>query len=315
MDNEFEFIKNKLQPLAFSKKEARSLSDDCAFFENLNNLVVSVDCSIEGVHVPIGTDIAIQSRRAILRAISDLATFGSSPLCIFTSLSLPNSFKKKDFDRIAEGYRKALVEYDIFLAGGDITSHDGLPIFSITVFGDKANKKLGRNKSKPGDLIVVSGPIGDSFLGLEILKNKLNSNSLEDENLINKFLCPEPKIELGKKIKSYAKSIIDISDGLLSELDHLCKNSEVGSEIYIRDIPFSPQAKDYLNSNYYKYSDLITGGDDYELLYTINPKDKSLIDENSFIIGQITSDKNIKVYSEDNKLIQVANENIGYKHF
>ncbi|MBH87978.1 MAG: thiamine-phosphate kinase [Pelagibacterales bacterium] len=315
MENEFEFIKNKLRPLTFSKKEARGLSDDCAFFEKIKDLVVSVDSSIEGVHVPEGTDIDIQARRAVLRSISDLATFGSTPICVFTAMSLPSTFKQQDFDQIAEGYRKALVEYDIFLAGGDITSHEGLPIFSVTAFGANANKELGRNKTKPGDLIVVSGSIGDSFLGLEILKNNLKVSSLEEENLIKKFLIPEPKIELGKDIKSFANSIIDISDGLLSELNHLCENSGVGSEVYIRDIPISSTAKNYIASNLYNYKDLLSGGDDYELLYTIDPKDKALIDDNSFIIGKINSDKKIILYSEEGKSIDIKNEIIGYKHF
>ena len=315
MENEFDFIKNKLKPLTFKKNEARGLSDDCAYFKNLNDLVVSVDTSIEGVHVPLGTDLAIQSRRAVLRAVSDLATFGSSPICVFVAMSLPNSSQQIDLDKIAQGLRKALVEYDIFLAGGDITKHEGLAIFSITVFGDKANKDLGRNKARVGDLILVSGPIGDSYLGLELLKNKISVNSLEDKNLINKFLNPDPKIQLGKKIKSYATSIIDISDGLLSELHHLSKNSEVGANIYIKDIPFSVAAKNYLEADLYNYIDLITGGDDYELLYTINPKNKDLIDDDSFIIGKIISDKKINLYSIDNNIIDINNSSFGYKHF
>ena len=315
MENEFEFIKNKLRPLTFSKKEARGLSDDCALFQNLKDLVVSVDTSIEGVHIPEGTDIAVQARRAVLRSISDLATFGSSPICAFIAMSLPSSFEQQDFDKVADGLKKAFLEYDIFLAGGDITTHKGLPIFSVTVFGDNANKELGRNNSKPGDLIVVSGPIGDSFLGLELLNKNLKTYSFEDKNLIKKFLIPEPKIELGKNIKSFATSIIDISDGVLSELNHLCKNSGVGSEIYIRDIPFSSYAKKYITSNLYNYKDLLCGGDDYELLYTIEPKDEKLIDENSFIIGKINSKNKISIYLEDGNIIDINNEILGYKHF
>ncbi len=316
MNNEFNFIKNKLKPLTFNKKEARELSDDCAVFDSLKDLVVSVDSSVEGVHVPVGTDLVIQSRRAILRAISDLSTFGSSPLCVFAAMTLPSKFKEFDFEKIAEGFRKALIEYDIFLAGGDITSHTGYPIFSITVLGDKGNIELGRNKAKAGDLLVVSGSIGDSFIGLKILTNKnLMINSIEAKELINKFLIPNPKIELGKNIKLFATSIIDISDGLLSELNHLCENSKVGADIYMKDIPFSGIAKKYLDTKVFNEIDLITGGDDYELLYTINPKDKNLLDESSYIIGQIISEKKINLYSKDNKLIDINDKNTGYIHF
>lgn len=316
MKNEFNFIQSKLKPLSFNNKEARGLSDDCAIFNNLNDLVISVDTSVEGVHVPIGTDIGIQSRRAILRALSDLATFGSSPICIFAAMTLPKSFQESDFDRIAEGYRKALIEYDIFLAGGDITSQDGLPIFSITVLGDKGNVELGRNKAREGDLIVVSGSIGDSFVGLNLLMDDdLKQKSLVDNSLVNKFLIPNPQIELGKNIKMFATSIIDISDGLISEINHLCENSKVGADINIIDIPISIEAKKYVDSNIFNHIDLITGGDDYELLYTIDPKDENLIDENSSIIGKIISGNKINLYSKDKNLIDVNKIILGYKHF
>jgi thiamine-monophosphate kinase len=312
MENEFSFIKNKLRPLSFGKKEARGLSDDCALFPNINNLVISVDSSIEGVHIPIGTDVSIQARRSILRALSDLATFGSKPLCVFSSVNIPNSFVNKDFDKIADGFRKALIEYDIFLAGGDTTSYPGPPIFTITALGDNGAKKVGRNGAKKGDLIVVSGEIGDSFIGLQLLQNNIEVSFEEDKTLINKFLIPNPRIDIGKIIVNYATSIIDISDGLLADLDHICKNSNVGAEIYIKDIPFSIGAQNYINSNVFNHISLITGGDDYELLYTIDPKK---IDASSSIIGKITDGDGLSLYSTNNKLIDSSEKFMGYKHF
>ena len=315
MENEFSFIKNKLRPLSFGKKEARGLSDDCALFPNINNLVISVDSSIEGVHIPIGTDVSIQARRSILRALSDLATFGSKPLCVFSSVNIPNSFVNKDFDKIADGFRKALIEYDIFLAGGDTTSYPGPPIFTITALGDNGAKKVGRNGAKKGDLIVVSGEIGDSFIGLQLLQNNIEVSFEEDKTLINKFLIPNPRIDIGKIIVNYATSIIDISDGLLADLDHICKNSNVGADIYIKDIPFSTGAQNYINSNIFDHISLITGGDDYELLYTIDPKDIKKIDERSSIIGKITDGDSLSLYSINNKLIDASEKFMGYKHF
>jgi len=316
MENEFSFIKNKLRPLTFGKKEARELSDDCALFPNINNLVVSVDSSIEGVHVPLGTDISVQARRSILRALSDLATFGSKPLCVFSSVNIPKSFSNKGFDKIADGFRKALIEYDIFLAGGDTTSYPGPPIFTITALGDNGAKKVGRNGAKKGDLIVVSGEIGDSFIGLQLLQNNnLKVSFEEDKVLINKFLIPNPRIEIGKIIVNYATSIIDISDGLLADLDHICKNSNVGAEVYIKDIPFSKGAQNYISSNIFNHIALITGGDDYELLYTVDPKDIKKIDDSSSIIGQITDECGLNLYSHNNELIDTSEKFMGYKHF
>ena len=108
MEDEFSFIKNKLKPLAFERKEARGLSDDCALFPNIDNLVVSVDSSIEGIHVPIGTDISVQARRAILRAISDLATLGAQPLCVFSAINIPKSFRNIELDNIDKTITKLL---------------------------------------------------------------------------------------------------------------------------------------------------------------------------------------------------------------
>jgi thiamine-monophosphate kinase len=315
MENEFSFIKNKLRPLSFGKKEARGLSDDCALFPNINNLVISVDSSIEGVHIPIGTDVSIQARRSILRALSDLATFGSKPLCVFSSVNIPNSFVNKDFDKIADGFRKALIEYDIFLAGGDTTSYPGPPIFTITALGDNGAKKVGRNGAKKGDLIVVSGEIGDSFIGLQLLQNNIEVSFEEDKTLINKFLIPNPRIDIGKIIVNYATSIIDISDGLLADLDHICKNSNVGADIYIKDIPFSKGAQNYINSNIFNHIALITGGDDYELLYTIDPIDINKLDASSSIIGKITDGHDLSLYAANNKLIDTSEKFMGYKHF
>jgi thiamine-monophosphate kinase len=113
----------------------------------------------------------------------------------------------------------------------------------------------------------------------------------------------------------FATSIIDISDGLISEINHLCENSKVGADINIIDIPISIEAKKYIDSNIFNHIDLITGGDDYELLYTIDPKDENLIDENSSIIGKIISGNKINLYSKDKNLIDVNKIILGYKHF
>ena len=102
---------------------------------------------------------------------------------------------------------------------------------------------------------------------------------------------------------------------MLADLDHICKNSNVGAEIYIKDIPFSIGAQNYIDSNVFNHISLITGGDDYELLYTIDPKDINKIDANSSIIGKITDGDGLSLYSTNNKLIDTSEKFMGYKHF
>ena len=116
-------------------------------------------------------------------------------------------------------------------------------------------------------------------------------------------------------IVNFATSIIDISDGLLADLDQVCKNSNVGAEVYIKDIPFSKGAQNYISSDVFNHLDLITGGDDYELLYTIDPKDINKIDESSSIIGKITDWDGLSLFSINNKLMDSSTKSMGYKHF
>ena len=316
MFEEFSFIEKKLQPLTFGNKAARNLKDDCSFFSKVNDLVISVDNSIEGIHVPLGTDSRIQARRAVLRALSDIATFGASPLCILSSISIPNNFKKNIFDKIASGFKDALIEYEMFLAGGDITIYEGPLSFSITVLGRNGVENLGRTGAKNGDLIVLSGDIGSSFIGLKLLQNKISQEKVDNYTFfINKFLVPFPRIELGKLISSFSTSIIDISDGLISDLNHICSQSNLGARININNIPVSKVAKNLMNSKIISFSDLITAGDDYELLYTINPKDSENIDEDSIIIGEMLKDSECKVVDENNKIIISDKGLTGYRHF
>ena len=148
----------------------------------------------------------------------------------------------------------------------------------------------------------------------KLLQNN-NASFNEDKTLINKFLIPNPRIDIGKIIINYATSLIDISDGLLADLGHICKNSNVGAEIFIKDIPISKGAQNYIDSNAFSHIDLITGGDDYELLYTINPKDIKNLDNNSYIIGKIIEGDSLNLYSIDNQLLNPNDTFMGYKHF
>ena len=316
MYEEFSFIEQKLEPLTFGNPAARELKDDCSFFSNINNLVISVDNSIEGIHVPLGTDVKVQARRAVLRALSDIATFGANPLCIFSSICIPHDYKTNFFDKIAIGFKEALIEYDMFLAGGDITLYEGPLSFSITVLGSDGIKNMGRNGAKKGDLVVLSGNIGSSFIGLKLLKNEISKKQVNDFTfLINKFLVPFPRISLGKNISHFSTSIIDISDGLMSDLNHICLQSKLGAKINLDNIPILEDAKKLIDAKIITLKDLITAGDDYELLYTIDPKDSINIDEGSVIIGEMHEDNDYKVVNISNEIIISDKDLKGYKHF
>ena len=315
MYGEFSFIEKKLEPLTYGNDAARNLRDDCAFFSSINNLVISVDNSLEGIHVPIGTDEKIQARRAVLRALSDIATFGATPICIFSAISLPKNIKSNIFDKIALGFKEALLEYDMFLAGGDTSSYDGPLTFSITVLGDNGVKNSGRKGAKHGDLLVVSGNIGSSFIGLKLINNEISKETVSNyEYFINKFLVPYPRINLGKKICNFSSSIIDISDGLLGDLKHICDLNGFGAKIDLKKIPLIEDVKKLVDLKEINIKDLLTAGDDYELLFTIDPKDSIHLDEDTTIIGKIVSDNSQKIVDENDKIIITDKDFSGFKH-
>ena len=314
--NEFDFIKEQLRPLTYGKKEARNLIDDCAFFNNVKGLTVSVDSSIEGVHVPTGTAIEIQSKRSVLRALSDLAAFGAKPLCVFIAINLPKGIKHRFLEKISLGLEIVLSEYNIFLAGGDISSYEGPVSFSVTVVGEKAGKISGRSGAKKGDLVVMTGNLGDAYMGRMLIQNNnYNIDKKETKDLINKFYNPLPRINLGMKVNKYATSIIDISDGFLSELRHICINSKVRASINIDKLSLSKVVKSLINIKKVKYFDILTGGDDYELLYTINPINIARLDDESSVIGQIVEGSEIKILDKNSLALKFENKELGYKHF
>ena len=314
--NEFDFIKEQLNPLTYGKKEARNLVDDCAFFKNVEGLTISVDTSIEGIHVPTGTSVEIQSERSVLRALSDLAAFGAKPLCIFAAISLPKTFKYRLLKEISLGLKRVLDDYKIFIAGGDISSYEGPLNFSITVLGEKTTNIAGRSGAKPGDLVVMSGNLGDSYIGrMLIKKNYYDLKKEETKKLIKKFYKPSPRISLGMIINKFSTSAIDISDGLLSELNHICVNSNVGAFINVEKLPLSKVLKSVIENKKIRYLDILTGGDDYELLYTVNPSNIGRLDSESSVIGEIVKKSGIKVIGQNSLALKFKKDELGYKHF
>ena len=314
--SEFDYIQTYLRPLTRGKKEARDLIDDCAYFKKIKGLTISVDSSIEGVHVPSGTDINLQAERSVLRALSDLATFGAKPLCFFSSINIPKNINCNQLKLVARGFERVFKNFDVFLAGGDISSYGGPLCFVITVVGEKAKRIPGRSGAKPGDLIVMSGSLGDAYIGRMLIENKRFSVSkIGKTRLIKKFIRPYPRINTGCTVAKFATSIVDISDGLLSEMDHICKNSKVGANILIENLPLSSDVKNLVLQKKVKYVELLKAGDDYELLYTIDPKNRSRLDSESSVIGQIVKDEGIKLSSKNSLNISIKNNELGYKHF
>ncbi len=244
---EFDIINKFFKPIACP--DSAGLSDDCAFFEGY---CVTKDMLVAGVHF-FASDAPYDLARKSLRVnLSDLAASGAEPFGFMLGLALPKTTDEKWLAEFAAGLKSDITKYKIQLLGGDTAYHDGELTISITAIG-KCEKPVTRGGAKVGDNIFVSGAIGGGYIGLQ---TKIKNQSSKAE----KYDLPNPRIDLIPIIRKHANSCIDISDGLLGDLGHICDESGVGAEIFSDKIPLFSKEADVMAQ--------ITGGDDYELLFT-----------------------------------------------
>ncbi len=311
-------IEKYFKPLAKNFSDSLALSDDAAILKILKNqnLVISVDNFIYGVHCPDSINISHAIYRAILIAVSDLSAMAAKPYCIFLALNLKKDLRIKFFEDLQKGIKKALESTETELAGGDLCSSRGPISFSITAVGEGRKKTLLKRKgAKPGQLLCVSGNIGDAKIGLDsLLKNKKIKPTLLKNYFVKKFLYPPLRSNFSRNISQYVSSCIDISDGLLIDVSKLAKNSNCGLEVFSKDIPISMQAKKILKKKSLSIQKLISAGDDYELAFSVNRK-------NFCIIKEIAKKNNTKIsvigkFNNGNRVL-LDNKNFpyGYSHF
>ncbi len=269
--NEFEYIYTYFRPL--TNKFAKNLNNDAAVFKQRSSfdLIISTDTLSEGIHF-FGTEDPSDIAKKCLRVnLSDMAAMGAKPIFYNLSLSIPKRKVKKFIPKFANGLKSDQKRYGIKLIGGDLTSSMKYINITITIFGETANNKsIPRDGSKIGDYLYVSGILGLSKIGLD----NFNSNKKEFYKAKNKYLLPEPRVDLGISLRKIANSMIDISDGLVQDAIHLAKNSNLSIELNLSKIPVPNiniiEKKTILDSALY-------GGDDYELLFSCDPsKEKTL---------------------------------------
>lgn len=281
------------------------IGDDASFVSTNSNTqqVNSIDTSIEGVHFLATMTAENIAYRSCVVALSDLAACGARPQWYSIALTLPE-LDEDWLQGYSSGLKKFSEEYRIPLIGGDTTK--GPLTISVQVMGEvDKGKTLLRSKAKADQLIFVSGVIGDAYLGLIELQNDPKS-----EKNVNSYLYPKARIDLGLSLIDLATAAIDISDGLIQDLELICNSSGVGAEIYFEKIPTSKNDKTL---------ELINSGDDYELCFTA---DEDKLDEIIKLsntlniplteIGRITSSRELILYDKDQKPMNSAS---GYKHF
>ena len=269
---EFDRIERYLAPLATGWPGAFGLRDDAAVVTPAagNDLVVTTDTMVAGVHF-IGDETAALIARKLLRVnLSDLAGMGAAARCYTLNLALPRSIDDAWLADFTAGLAADQAEFGVALAGGDSVSTPGPICLTVTAFGEvEHGAALRRGGARSGDLIFVTGTIGDGALGLRALKGELGElDTAERDRLADRYRLPRPRMEAGVGIVGLATAAMDISDGLVGDLGHIADVSEVGAVVEADRVPLSDAAGKAVAVAPDMRESVLTGGDDYELLFT-----------------------------------------------
>jgi thiamine-monophosphate kinase len=265
---EFELIANFFAPLAAQMPGAYGLTDDAATIRvpEGEELVVTADLLTAGVHFRAEDEPQFIGRKALRTNLSDLAAKGAKPFGYLLSLALPRRWTLSWVEAFAAGLHEDQSEFFVALAGGDTTATEGPLTIAITAFGSlPSGTMIRRNGAKPGDLVFVSGTVGDAGAGLAVLDGQRRVSSAADrEALISRYLLPQPRIALGRMLRNRASAAIDISDGLLADLGHIAGTSRARFSILAERIPLSDAAK----KTGLSVPEATSAGDDYEIAFT-----------------------------------------------
>ena len=316
--HEFELIKNYFQKLSKKSPSSLNLNDD-VFFDKKNRLVVSVDTYIEGNHFINFKKPDLVIKKIIRSSISDLICKGVKPKYYFISGSgNKKSFSKSNLSKISKALNQEQNKYKIFLSGGDTVFSNKLS-FTITSIG-YAKNIVYRNKAEINDDIYVSGNLGDSYLGLLILKNKLKLNDRLKKYFINQYYLPNIQLKLADQINKFANTSIDISDGLITDLDKMINNQKLTYKLLLKDIPISNNLKKFLDLKKLSKINYISNGDDYQVLFTASKNKTRIIKKIASNCGvKLTKIGLIQSYDKkssiiDDKNMKITLKNKGYFH-
>ena len=316
--NEFELIKNYFQKISQNNPYAKKLNDD-VFFDKKNKLVVSVDTYNEGIHFPNFKYPNLVIKKIIRSSISDLIAKGVKPEYYFISGSgNKNKFTKKNLKMISKSLNQEQKKYNLKLSGGDTTNSSKVS-FSITSIGF-SNKIVERNKARLNDDIYVTGNIGDSFVGQKVIKNNIKISSKLKKYFVNQFYCPNLPYKIYKEMHTFANTSMDISDGLVTDMNKLINRQKLSFDINVNKIPISKNLEFYLKKYKKLRTQYLFNGDDYQILFTASGKKRLLIksvgkrmNQKFTIIGKIDNGYKKNSLKLDNKPLNLSKFK-GYSH-
>jgi len=275
---EFDRIERYLRPLAH-QAESLALTDDAAVIVPPAGkaFAITKDALVAGVHFLPEDPPDLIARKLLRVNYSDLAAMGAEPYGYFTALSLPKDLEESWFARFAEGLAEDQGLFGGSLLGGDLTSTPGPLTLSLTAFGllpledgtPQKGRCLRRNGAHAGEDVYVTGCLGDAALGLLVAKGHLHPETLaEKQYLQGRYHLPQPRLEVGQALLGLASAALDISDGLMGDLQHLAKASQVRVKLSAPCLPLSPAVAAVLATDPSALTYALQGGDDYELVFT-----------------------------------------------
>lgn len=325
LPSEFELIGRYFRPLAAGQPGALGLQDDAALIEVRpdHRLVVTADALVAGVHF-LADDPAELIARKMLRAnLSDLAAMGSTPLVYVMTIALPPWIGEPWLSAFVAGLAADQAAFRIGLLGGDTTATPGPLTLSVTAFGEvRRGRELRRSGARAGDLVLASGTIGDAALGLRVRQGGLASlPALHRSALVDRYLLPQPRVALGQALAEagVAHAAIDVSDGLVADLGHVCCASGCAATVAAADVPLSSAAAAALAMEPDLISTVLTGGDDYELLIAAAPEAAARIDDLGARlglpltrIGRIEDGAGVRVLDESGDAMRF--DRTGFRH-
>lgn len=316
--SEFDLINQYFKNTAIKRDDVLlGIGDDCAILSPPPGkaLAVSTDTLISGVHFPESTSAEDIGFKSLAVNLSDLAAMGAEPAWVSLAIALPQE-NNNWLQGFMRGFNELAEKFNVALIGGDTTKGPLSITLNITGFIEP-DTALNRSNAKVGDSIFVTGNIGEAFAGLQSILNNTPS-TIFLEHCKKRLNRPQPQLEAGRILNDFSVAAIDLSDGLLADLGHICKTSGVGASIQLEQLPISTELLHYYNNNP-DWQSILAAGDDYELCFTcpenqLSDMKKRMQQSNIDIscIGKITNSLDIQCVL--NKQTLNINKS-GYQHF
>jgi thiamine-monophosphate kinase len=322
---EFVLIKKYFTPGDGRKDVRLGVGDDCALLvpPTGKQLAVTVDTLVSGVHFLVETSPSDIAYKSIAVSLSDLAAMGAEPAWVTLALTLPD-ISNDWLQAFSESFSKTLSDYGMQLIGGDTTQGPLSITVQATGFIDP-DHAMQRNNAQSGDLVYVTGTLGDASIGLELLTKQVSVDQKIFDQCVGKLNHPVPRVEFARAAAQYCSCAIDVSDGLIADLGHILSSSHCGAEIHLDRVPLSKELREYFIDSTSKdrginWARVLGGGDDYELCMTISDdKADSLIalaesmNLELTCIGRVDAGNDLRVLDSEGQ--QYVLDKTGYGHF